>query len=155
MKDAEAYGPDKVEETITWAIGFLREHAVKNSGKENCHSSLVILTDSTRSISSEILGKLDPDQKINILTFSFDNTLRQYGDFEKLSCSSRGLFEVIRNVGDYQTAVLQFTEFFQQGRRFSQHADDRPMWSNVYYDQVMLIIGNRIFWNFSFHLNQN
>ena len=133
MKDAEVYGSDEVEKTLRWSIEFLKNNTNK---ADNCHSSLVILTDSTRKIRKEIIDEVDPDRTINILTFSFFNTFQQYDNFESISCGSKGLFEVIRNIGDYQKAVLQFTEFYQKNRIYGNEERIKPIWSNVYYDQV-------------------
>ena len=137
VKNTEVFGPDQVEKTLRWSIEFLKNNT---NQADKCHSSLVILTDSTSKINRNIIDQLDPEHSINILTFSFFNTLRQYDDFESISCGSRGLFEVIRNIGDYQTAVLQFTEFYQRNRMYGTEGDVRPMWSNVYYDQVCILI---------------
>ena len=137
VKHAQAYGPDHIESTFEWAIKFLKN----NSGNaEHCYSNLVILTDSTRKINPDIIEKLDPENEINILTFSFDNTLRQYQDFKDISCKSKGFFEKVKNLGDYQTSILQFTEFFQQNRENNKRnpLDTNPMWSNVYFDQAGL-----------------
>lgn len=120
-----------MERTLRWSLEFLQNHTTPH-----CHSSLVILTDSTRKINKTIIEELDPGKTITILTFSFDNTLAQYGDFEDMSCQSGGLFEVIRNIGDYQTAVLQFTEFFQKSSEGERSGPIQPSWSNVYYDQA-------------------
>ena len=128
------FGPDKVEETLRWSIQFLKNNTNK---ADNCHSSLVVLTDSSRKINKDLFDELDPDHTINILTFSFFNTLKRYDDFESISCGSKGLFEVIRNIGDYQKAVLQFTEFYQKNRLYGIEERVKPMWSNVYYDQVV------------------
>ena len=122
-----------METTLRWSIEFLKNNTNK---AENCHSSLVILTDSTRKIKQELIDELDPEQTINILTFSFFNNFQHYSDFESISCRSKGLFEAIRNIGDYQKAVLQFTEFFQKNRMYGMEENIKPMWSNVYYDQV-------------------
>ena len=122
-----------METTLRWSIEFLKNNTNK---AENCHSSLVILTDSTRKIKQELIDELDPEQTINILTFSFFNNFHHFSDFESISCGSKGLFEVIRNIGDYQKAVLQFTEFFQKNRMHGMEEKIKPMWSNVYYDQV-------------------
>lgn len=135
VKDTEVYGSDKVDTTLRWAIQFLKNNT---NQVDSCHSSLVILTDSTRKIKREIIDELDPDQTINILTFSFFNNFQSYDNFESISCGSRGLFEVIRNIGDYQKAVLQFTEFYQKNRMYGSEELIKPMWSNVYYDQVRI-----------------